>query len=192
MLKKFTIPAFILMVAIQVIIPARIIQEKEKVIREGREFRFRINSVLPLIMGQNNSILLYYADNQYIVEDDSMWVRDEPVYVTLANDAEGFAIINNIYKSVPEFEEDYVLAHIDYAVPDTHDYVMIRFPFDRFYLDRPIDPSWGYYIPPADSIAPVTSVAVRISEGQGVVQNVFVDGVPLAEYLTKMSATKPQ
>ena len=185
-------PAFALMVAFQIIIPARIINANEKVIREGREFRFRINPVLPLYPGPNNSILLTYTDNQYIVEDDSMWTRDEPVYVSLYTDTEGFARINNLYKTPPEFEDDFVLAHIDYAVQDTHDYVLIRYPFDRFYLDRPVDPAWNYYVPPTDSILPVTSVTVKISEGKGVVQNVFIDGVPLSEHLEKLPVSSPQ
>ena len=190
--KKLIWPAFILMAGIQLFIPARLIMANEKVIREGKEFHFRINPVLPLYPGPNNSILLTYTDNRYIVEDDSMWVRDEQVYVSLANDVEGFAIINNIYKTPPEYEEDFVIAHIDYAVQDTHDYVLIRFPFDRFYLDSPVETSWTYYIPPADSIAPPTSVAVRISEGKGVVQNVYIAGIPLTEYLAKMAGAQPQ
>jgi hypothetical protein len=64
------------------------------------------------------------------------WQRGETVYVSIKNDANGFAQIAAINKVVPTQERNYIKAKIRSVWGSNPTKVSIQYPFERFYMEE--------------------------------------------------------
>lgn len=174
MKNKILLPAFLLMVLAQLYVPVRLVMQSENILETGKAFKFRTGPVYPLYPVNGNMILLNYEGTTIPVENAKDWNQNEPVFVTLAIDSAGFAIIDQVSKTVPESNADYVKAYINYVIDDSTSSVVIRYPFDRFYLEDKMDnttvPEPSY----PDSTT-VTYANVIIKQGEAIVEDVLVN-----------------
>lgn len=180
MKKPILIPAFILMVLVQLYVPVKMIFNKEAVLAEGKDFRFKTAPVDPHDPFRGKYIDLFYEANAVQMTNVMDWNYGDRVFVILKNDEKGFAQIETVTKERPEPTTDYVNAMISYIIPDSLSTITIQYPFERFYMEE----SKAYsaeqaYNEASRDTTQVTYAIVSIKEGDAVVKDVLINGVPI-------------
>ena len=180
--QKIIFPAFILMVLFQLYVPVKMIFNNEAVIAEGKEFKFRTAPIDPNDPFRGKYITLAYEANSFNVPDASGWEQGDNIFVSLVEDSAGFAKIQSVYKEKPVNDEKYVAASIGYVVDDTLSWVSINYPFTRFYMEESKAESAGEaYREAARDTTQVTYALVSIKNGEAVIRDVVINGVPVRE-----------
>jgi uncharacterized membrane-anchored protein len=186
MLSKLALPAFALMVLVQLYVPARMIFQKEKVIMEGKEFKFRTAPIDPNDPFRGKYITLSFNETAVKVQDSVDWYSGDPVYVYLTTDSAGYAIIQSVTKDKPGELDDYINATVSYVISDTVSTVFVSYPFDRFYMEESKAPAAEQiYNEAAIDTNQVAYALVMVRNGEAVVRDVMIDGVSILDIIEK-------
>jgi len=181
-MKKIIIPCFIALAIIQWAVPASMIMGREKVLAEGKDFRFLTAPVDPAHPFKGRYIFLSFKENSYSVPSSRRFSNGQKIYVRLAEDSKGFAIIDGITEKREE-RSDYVEASIDYIQYNGDTTVVnISYPFEQFYMNE-------YKAPEAEAVyrdaqrdtSKLTYALVSVLNGEAVVKNVFIDDQPIGQ-----------
>lgn len=172
--KTILIPAFLLMVLAQLYVPVRLVMQSENILETGKAFKFRTGPVYPLYPVNGNMIILNYEGTTVPIENTKDWTQNEPVFVALAVDSAGFAVIDHVSKTAPESNVDYVKAFVNYVIEDSTSSLVIRYPFDKFYLEARMDDTIPPESPSTDSTT-VTYASVIIKQGEAIVKDVLIN-----------------
>ncbi|WP_166643254.1 GDYXXLXY domain-containing protein [Gelidibacter sediminis] len=182
-----TIPVFLIFVAVvlaQLFVPAKMIFDQEKVISKGTAYKFKTAPVDPSDPFKGKYIYLNYELNS-AASTDSTWVYGAPIYLSLATDSLGFAKLHRISKDTPN-HQNYVKAKVNWY--SAHEKtVTFSLPFDEFYMNetKAYDAEIAHVKAQRDSVANNTYALVYVLNGRGVLENVFINNIPIAEYVEK-------
>ena len=188
---KIVLPAFCLMVLVQLYVPASMIFQKEKVISEGKAFKFRTAPIDPTDPFRGKYITLSFNENALKVPDASDWINGEQIFAYIAEDSAGYAIIEKLSKEEPLQKTDYLKVTIDYIMPDTVSTVFIRYPFDRFYMEESKAPvAEQIYNEAAIDTNQIAYALVMIRNGDAVVRDVFIDDVSILDLIKTHNANQ--
>ncbi len=180
--KKLIFPAFILMVLIQLYIPVRMISNKEAVLAGGKEFKFKTAPIDPNDPFRGKYIMLAFEENSAKVTSAEDWNQGDLIYVLLTEDDKGFVKIISVSKEKPIYDEDYVSASIGYIINDSLSMVTIEYPFTRFYMEESkAQGAEQAYREAARDTTQVTYALVSIKNGEAVIKDVMINGVPIRE-----------
>lgn len=178
-MKKIFFILFILVCLVQLVIPSKMIFDKEEVISLGHEYKFRTQPIDPYDPFRGKYVTLYFDANDYATSDTAMvWERDDDIYVSLAKDSAGFAIIKSISKAPPVNEYDYVLAKVDYAYDGN---IRIDYTFNRFYMEesKAEDAEKQYRNANVFNSKKDAYALVAVKKGESALKDVMIDGVSL-------------
>lgn len=184
--KKYTLLAFGLLAIVQLYAPAKMILDREVILDEGKAFKFVTAPIDPSDPFRGKYVALSFKDNNYIVANDSLWKSGETVYVTF-KDSLGFAKINAVLKDKPQGTTDYLKTTINYVLSYQKPYRLdINFPFNRFYMEESKAPKAekAYAETSSDSTKHAYAI-VHIKEGDAVLKDVILDGIPIKEAVKK-------
>src|SRR6185295_10108312 len=132
--KTLLVLIFAVLACMQWFVPAQMIFEKEKILAQGKEFKFKTAPVDPSDPFRGKFITLSFEANWLEIGNDSDYYANEPVFVTLTSDDNGFARIASISKEPPGDDPDYVKALVQYVSRVNENKVYIEYPFTRFYM----------------------------------------------------------
>lgn len=180
--KKFLFIAFILVAIIQLAVPAKMIWDKENVLKSGKEFKFETAPVDPTDPFRGKYIALNYKENTYSSDDSSTWKEGEEIYVILQTNTEGFAVIDHVSKDKPAGDSDFVKAKIQSISGLRSNKITLAYPFDRFYMEesKAYEAEQVYNNTQRSSEEP-TYALVHIKNGQAVLKDVVIGGVSIVE-----------
>lgn len=191
--KTIPIPAFILMVIIQLYIPVQMIGHKESILAKGKEFKFRTAPIDPTDPFRGKYISLSFNANTFHVANAEDWTQGDPIFVMLGEDEKGFVKINSISKDKPIDDDNYVKASIDYIIADTMSYITVNYPFDRFYMEESkAQGAQDAYTEAALDTNQVAFAVVSIKNGDAVIKDVMIDNVPIKDVVKARLERKPQ
>ncbi len=182
--RKPTITAFIVVALIQLYVPAAMIFEREDILSNGKEFRFRVAPVDPNDPFRGKYITLNYLSNSFEIQSKDDWIMDmnATVYVVLTEDPDGFAQIKSVSKEKPAGNQDFVTAKVDNLVFNDTWEIVIEYPFVRFYMEEKKAPraEIEYNNAVRDSTR-VTWALVSIKNGEAVLKDVLIDGLSVSK-----------
>lgn len=180
--KVFLIAVFILVALVQLSIPAKMIFDSEIILKTGTEYKFITEPVDPNDPFRGKYISLSFANNSIVVENGDDWLRGEMVYALLEKDSEGFAKITGVLKQDTQPKQDYLKMKVNYVFENE---MILNFPFDRFYMEesKSQEAEDTYIKSMQDSANQVTYALVSIKNGEAVLKDVQIDGVPIMELL---------
>lgn len=180
--KKIMLPAFILIALVQLSVPAKMIWDKEDVLASGKEFKFKTAPIDPNDPFRGKYITLSYDENTVEIPKGHDWVRGEDIFVSLAEDNNGFAKIKSISKEKTNSNEAFVKAEVGFITSYETSELNIDYPFDRFYMEesKAYDAELTYTESQLDSTS-VTYALVSIKNGDAVLKDVLIDGIPIRE-----------
>lgn len=176
--KKIIIILFLLLAIVQLLAPAKMIYNKEQIIEKGKAYKFLTQPLDPNDPFRGKYVRLNYQINTYKTSD-SIWNNNRDVYVYL-KDSSGFATIETISHKKLDLKNDYVLATKNWFNANNNK-LIFDLPFNRFYMEES-------KAKPAedlvrrnrrDTINNTTYALVYIKEGEFVLNNVFINDVPI-------------
>ena len=180
--KKIIFAAFILLALVQLYVPAKMILDRETVLRTGTEYKFRTAPVDPADPFRGKYIALNYRDNSFVTSKAEDWKMGETIYASITTDTAGYAIIKSISKQKPTANGDFIKAKV-WNVSNVKPFkIMIDYPFDRFYMEE----SKAYdaervYRETEQINEHKTYVLVNVLHGEAVLRDVLIDGKSIAE-----------
>jgi uncharacterized membrane-anchored protein len=183
MRKKYWIfGAFILLAVLQIAVSASRIRKWEDILRTGTRIRFRTEPVDPYDAFRGRYVALDFEEETVPSElgPDLKW--GEEVYAILREDEEGFARIEKLVKVRPT-EGSYLRVKVSY-IGSSDKKIHIQFPFQRFYMEEEIAPAAEKAYRTSNSEDEKDAyVTVRIKNGYGVLEGLFIGGKPIKEFL---------
>lgn len=180
----YIFPIFVVVVLAQLFVPAQMIFDQENIIEKGSAYKFKTEPVDPSDPFKGKYIFLNYEMNS-VVSTDSTWTYDVPIYIALTTDSLGFAMVRDVFKEAPEYG-DYVKTKVDSYNP-YDETVNFSFPFNEFYMNeyKAYDAELAHISAQRDSLPNNTYALVYVLEGRGVLENVFINDIPIADYVEK-------
>ena len=186
-IKNPIFAVFIIIVIVQLSIPASIVFRGERIIANGKEFKFKTAPVDPNDPFRGKYIALRYSANRYTVYNTAIWERNKPVYVILTTDTEGFAKISDITSYPPDENTDFVKASIDYINADSiTTTLIIRYPFDRYYMEETKSlEAENIYRESLSDTSKNTYALVNVKNGAAVLKAVMINEISIKDLIKK-------
>lgn len=186
--KNLIIPVFVLISLLQLVIPARMILNKEDILASGTAFSFRMVPVDPNDPFRGKYITLRFSDNTFDVAGDLKYYENDRVYVLFTTDADGFAQIKSVSKIKPDQERDYLKTTVAAVLPGKKTRLTLEYPFTRFYMQEFKAPEAERLVNEAmQDTSAVSYAVVNIKDGQSVLVDVMLNGISISEQLDKTS-----
>ena len=173
---------FILVAGVQLFVPANMIFSQEIILETGTAYKFKTQPVDPSNPFKGKYIFLNYEVNS-IISNDSTWTHGETIFVAIANDSLGFVKVTDVFREVPKGVE-YVKAKVDWY-DSSQEILNFSFPFNEFYMNetKAYDAEVAHRTAQNDSIPNNTYALIYVKDGEAVLENVFINEVPIAEYV---------
>ena len=186
---KLLVMFFAVMVLAQLYVPVSMVVSSEKVLSEGVEYKFKIDTHEIAGSIHNDLIRLPFENNSIAVKDKDNWKKFEPAFVSISTDNEGFAIISAISKSRPPGDAVFFKARVNH-VEERPDKVVVTLPFEVYYPETGFseEESERYRKILSDTTRNVYAL-VKVLNGKALLQDIFVDDIPLKEAANQGSPT---
>ena len=180
---------FGVMVAAQLAVPFSMIASHEQTLQGGTAYKFRCGPVDPYDYFRGRYVALNFLDTT--IEDwrGERFEPGTPAYALLGVDAEGFAQIVDV-TSYPPASGDYLA--VEATAGDYENAPLwIRLPFDRYYMNEFDAPAAEIAYRDQSRTEEGAHLVVRVRDGQGVIDGLFLGDVPMEEYLLRETAKAP-
>ncbi|MBK9109453.1 MAG: GDYXXLXY domain-containing protein [Saprospiraceae bacterium] len=170
-------PSFIILALIQIAIPVKMILDNEKIHAQGKEYRLKAKLEYPDATLSGKYIRLSYEQDKFPVEHDSIWQNGETVFVVFKTDSSGYAVIDSLFKSKPEFTPNFVEAKIKFTQKEDICRVYLEYPFEKFFLEesRLSNEAMKNLRTRTESAQSVQSI-IRIHSGKAAIKDILIDG----------------
>lgn len=183
---KYVFGIFVLLVLVQLFVPAQMIWGREKIIKEGTAYKFKTTPVDPSDPFRGKYITLKYELNSAETKDTS-WVRNEDIYVKLNKDSLGFAAISKVSRSKFDASDDFVKAKVQW-----YNYreqkVSFNLEFNRYYMEenKAYEAELAYDKSVRDSIPENDTYAVVfVKNGETVLADVIINEMSIKDYVER-------
>ncbi|MEK7794760.1 MAG: GDYXXLXY domain-containing protein [Candidatus Hydrogenedentota bacterium] len=163
--------------------PVSMILGQERVLREGSQYKFKTAPVDPYDAFRGRYVALSYENNFVPIEPTVLVEDGTRVCAILAVDSDGFARFDRIELRKPA-SGDYVETH---ALWTDEGKLYLDLPFDRYYMREELAPQAeiAYREHSINFGVHDAYVAVRVRKGSAAVEELFIDGKPIYEYLAE-------
>ncbi|HUP92954.1 MAG TPA: GDYXXLXY domain-containing protein [Solimonas sp.] len=207
MKNSWKLAAFALLAAVQLGVPAHLIQRQQQTLAHGAEYRFKTAPVDPADPFRGRYVALNFtaacaplpSPGEPDGRHESKW------FALLATDGEGYARIADLSRERPT-DGDYIQVRSQPSGGCAGGGGRLEFPFNRFYLPEQMAPqAEAAYMAsnrrrtalpaPAEGTEPpdprVPAYArVRVLDGNAALQELVLDGLPLREFLERERAAR--
>ena len=183
---RVILAVFIAVAIAQVIVPVGMIARRETTLRLGRTYKFRTAPVDPYDAFRGRYVWLGYEQNRARWSGESVPGSSRTAYALVEEGRDGFAVINQVMPQPPK-SGDYVKVGRVYRDWQTNSVVHFTLPFDRYYMEETKAPkaehAYREHLNRRGQTNDNTYAVVRIKSGEAVLENVYVDGKPIAEFI---------
>jgi uncharacterized membrane-anchored protein len=174
-MKTLRLILFILVALAQLAVPGSLIWKRERTLRHGSVWRFRTAPVDPVDVFRGRYLALQFEEEAREIAPPANASDQQAVYVTLRRVPEGFAEIDQVTIAPPR-GDDFIEAQLHGK--------MVSLPFDKYWVterDAPAaDAAYRAASRPDKRSAYVT---VRVFRGDAALEQLYLDDLPLREYL---------
>jgi uncharacterized membrane-anchored protein len=180
-MNKLRLVIFVAVALAQITVPASMIWKRQQTLREGRLWKFRTAPVDPVDVFRGRYLTLRYEAEEF---ETSGPLPSGPFYVTLKEDADGYAIIDSVSDKV--VDGDNVLQVENYGVYEGK--ARVGFSFDQFWVNEADAPAAERaYLAFSRGEQADAYVTVRIRGGDAAIEELYLNGKPLREFLRTMA-----
>lgn len=188
-MKSLHVSLLILVALIQLAVPASMLWNRERTLRDGAVYRFRAEPLDPYdaFRGRYVRINVGSFEAPWIGEPSA----SERCFAVLARDADGYATVVAARATRPEEGVDAVRAR--YWRTGEPDRVRVTLPIERFYMPDPEAPEAEIvYRAHAARGADAAVVVARVRRGDLVIEDVLIDDQPIRAHLQSAPNLHPQ
>jgi len=186
-MKRQVIFAVFTLVAIaQVMVPTWMIARQQMILREGRTFKFRTAPVDPYDAFRGRYVWLRYEQDHARWNGEIEAARRSTAYAIIEEGQDGFAVIREVGLRPPKSGNYLKVEDVYRGWGTTAGVVHFTLPFDRYYMEETKAPTaerayWEHSNRRGQTNYNTYAV-VRIKDGDAVMENLFVDGQPIARF----------
>lgn len=188
--RRLQLALFVVLAVIQLAVAAGAILRSEVALRSGVVYRFRLQPVDPVDAFRGRYVALRFVLDRAPVAEATPSLRPQKAYVPLTVDDEGFAGFGPVALE-PPVSGDYLelRSGVDFTDENGDRVVSVALPFRRFYMPEElaaeVDRSlWRRGQRPA-------WVTVRVWRGTGVIEDLWVDGMQVRDWLASDRPGRP-
>jgi uncharacterized membrane-anchored protein len=166
----------LLMVALaQLAVPASLIWKREQTLRHGSVWKLRTAPVDPVDAFRGRYLVLEFEIETHEIPAAPTVTYGDTVFVTLKNNEEGFAEIDQVTTVRPS-TDDYITAQSNGK--------MVSLPFDKYWVtERDAPAAEEAYRAQNRRDKKNAFVTIRVLRGDAAMEQLFLDNKPLGEYL---------
>ena len=181
-MKYWRLIVFVLVAFAQLAVPGSLIWKREHTLRQGNVWKFRTAPVDPVDVFRGRYVALHFdAETQEISPPPNSNYSDK-VFVTLKANPEGFAEINQVFATKPA-GDDFIEAQLSGK--------MVSLPFDKYWVtERDAPAAETAYQNLSRRGNQNAYVSVRVFRGDAAIEQLYLDGRPLGEYLRANAGPK--
>lgn len=182
--RALVLAAFAALVLVQLAVPASMIMKRESTLRTGERFLFKTAPIDPYDAFRGRYVWLSFEAATATISGET-FESGQRIFASIATDDEGFAYFTTASAAPPD-SGPYLAMKVSYTGVD--DTVTLQWPLDRFYMDEHLAPEAErtyFEMNRADETETDVYAAVRIKNGFPVIENLFIDDVPIAEYVQR-------
>ena len=181
-MKFWRLIVFVLVGLAQLAVPASLILKREQTLRHGSVWKFRTAPVDPVDAFRGRYVALEFEAEGQEISPPPNFNFDQPVFVTLRQNAEGFAEIDQVLSGRPA-RDDFIKAHL---VGKT-----VSLPFDKYWVtEREAPAAEAAYRAQSRREKRNAFTTVRVFRGDAALEQLYLDGLPLGEYLRANAGPK--
>ncbi|MDF2874860.1 MAG: hypothetical protein K0R22_1543 [Sporomusa sp.] len=175
--KKLLLSLFIGVALLQATVPLYMAWRWENILQTGRQFYWQTAPVDPADAFKGRYVELRFKEDTGPIIDQNNLLMGQLVYASIAENAAGKAYISGVSVNRPE-QGPYVKVR---AYANGQNTAHVTLPFTRYYLPEELAPAAeGAY---RESAGKTGVAAVRIKDGYGVVEQLYIGDKPLYEFL---------
>jgi len=179
-MKYWRLIVFGLVACAQLAVPASLIWKRERTLKRGQVWKLRTAPVDPVDAFRGRYVALEFEVETQQVSPPPNGFYGQTVFVTLRSDAEGFASIDQVLSDRPN-GYDFMEAQLHGAT--------ISLPFDRYWVtERDAPAAEAAYRAQSAREKRNAFVTVRVFKGDAALEQLYLDGLPLGEYLRANAA----
>jgi uncharacterized membrane-anchored protein len=187
-MKRIVVLIFVLVALAQLAVPASIVWKRGQTLAHGRVWKFKTEPVDPVDAIRGRYVALRLAAEKAKATPEPL-IKDAsaPVFVTLKEDSEGFAQVDQI--STERIVGDNVIQVENGYWSDG--WQRVRFPFDKLWVAEKIAPQAEQaYRENSRRGKENAYVTVRVHNGDAALEQLYIDNQPLPDYLRAQAAKK--
>ena len=174
-MKQWRVVVFLVVALVQIAVPASMIWERERTLRHGHVWKFRTAPVDPVDAFRGRYVALEFEVEAQEITAPPNVESGRTVFVTLAPDIDGFARIDQI-SSMPPAGHDFMEARLAGKT--------VSLPFDKYWVtERDAPAAEAAYAAQSTREKRNAFVTVRVFKGDAALEQLYLDGLPLGEYL---------
>jgi uncharacterized membrane-anchored protein len=164
-------------------VPASMIVRHESTLADGQVYLFRCAPVDPVDPFRGRYVALNFDQSRFEGRVPEALVPGSTAYATLAQDDDGFAVISAVGETAPR-DRDYLTVRIGWSSADS---TQLELPFDRYYMEESLAPdaerAYRERAPGEQAW-----VSVRVRGGHAALEELYLDGQPIREFLDRSPA----
>lgn len=175
---------FLLVAALQLLVPATMIYQQETTLTAGVVYRFKTAPVDPYDPFRGRFVALNVEANHAETDGSARFKRGSWAYVLLETDEQGFAKLKFAYPEPPA-TGDYLRLKVRNASGNSAQFEM---PFNRYYAEESIAPEIERaYRRSSRRGRQDAFIQIRVKDGTGVIEELYIEELPIMEFLAQQA-----
>jgi len=180
--SRWIVVLFAALCVAQLAVPAELLISRERTLAAGEPFRFRCAPLDPVDALRGRYVALRFDADDVPAGDETLH-RGERVAVPVATGPDGFARLGRPSQEPPASGAWIeVELRADCPLP-TCETVAVHLPFERFYMEEGRAKATDRALARGGDQQVEAVLAVRVRDGRAVPEELFLDGLPVREYL---------
>ena len=184
--RNLRLALFVVVALVQLAVAGGAIVKSELALRTGEAFRFRIQPVDPVDAFRGRYVAIRFAVDRAPVADDLDVKSGKHVYLPIEIDADGYSVLGWAKAEKPT-SGPYLRLRTGGVYPDEEGnrFVWVSMPFRRYYMAEDLAPEAGLAVWSGRRGQREASVGVRVRGGVGVLEELYIDDVPIHQWLAE-------
>lgn len=178
MKKNELLKIFIVLAIIQLAVPLYMVWHWENILQTGKQYTWVTAPVDPYDALRGRYVDLRFKEMTGPILGKSQLNSGQTAYAMIAEDKSGYAFVSGISASRPE-GNSYVKIKVSYV--DNEKIIHFVLPFKRYYMQENLAPAAEQAY--SKSAGKEATVFVRVKDGYGVVEELYIGDQTIYEYL---------
>jgi len=189
--RRLRVLLFVVVAAVQLAVAGGAVIRSELALRTGEVFRFRIQPVDPVDAFRGRYVAIRFALDRAPAPDGLELRHNQWVFVPLQVDSEGLAAFGPATLDRPA-SGAYLRLRSGRVYPDEEGQrsAWVTMPFNRYYMDEDLAPQAERAVWSVPRGQREASVTVRVRNGVGVLEELYIDEVPIHRWLAENASSE--
>ena len=175
------------MVVAQLAVPFHMIATHEQTLQDGTAYKFRCGPVDPYDYFRGRYVALSFLDTTIDHWEGEKFKKGDPAYALLDVDEEGFAKILDVTSAPPRSGDYLEVGAVAYSYGNSP--LRVSLPFDKYFMNEFDAPAAEIAYRDQSRTEEGAHVVVRVRDGRGALDGLFIGDMPVEEYLRREVAT---